>query len=40
MVFKKFIIIKTRAPGIEIVSIRVTKPKIPESISRNFAEME
>lgn len=28
------------APGIEILSIRVTKPKIPERIKRNFEEME
>lgn len=29
-----------RAPGIEIVAIRVTKPRIPDSIRRNFEEME
>ncbi|XP_010258063.1 PREDICTED: erlin-2-B-like [Nelumbo nucifera] len=28
------------APGIEIISVRVTKPKIPESIKRNFEAME
>lgn len=28
------------APGIEILSIRVTKPNIPERIKRNFEEME
>ncbi|KAL1551126.1 erlin-2-B-like isoform X1 [Salvia divinorum] len=28
------------APGIEILSVRVTKPKIPESIRRNFEQME
>ena len=28
------------APGIEILSIRVTKPDIPEKIKRNFEEME
>ncbi|EPS71381.1 hypothetical protein M569_03378, partial [Genlisea aurea] len=28
------------APGIEIISVRVTKPKIPESIRRNFVQME
>lgn len=28
------------APGIEIVSVRVTKPSIPESIRRNFESME
>ena len=30
----------TWAPGIEILSIRVTKPKIPERIKKNFEEME
>lgn len=30
----------TRAPGIEIISIRVTKPRIPESIRKNFEQME
>jgi hypothetical protein len=29
-----------RAPGIEIVAIRVTKPRIPDSIRKNFEEME
>nr|GMD28653.1 erlin-2-B [Ipomoea batatas]GME13838.1 erlin-2-B [Ipomoea batatas] len=28
------------APGIEIISVRVTKPTIPESIRRNFQHME
>ena len=28
------------APGIEIISVRVTKPTIPESIKRNFEQME
>ena len=28
------------APGIEIISVRVTKPKIPKSIRRNFEQME
>ncbi|KAJ1393930.1 Erlin1/2 [Sesbania bispinosa] len=28
------------AQGIEIISVRVTKPKIPESIRRNFEQME
>ncbi|XP_043704428.1 erlin-2-B-like isoform X1 [Telopea speciosissima] len=28
------------APGIEIISVRVTKPKIPDSIKRNFEQME
>ncbi|XP_047316086.1 erlin-2-B [Impatiens glandulifera] len=28
------------APGIEILSVRVTKPNIPESIRRNFEQME
>lgn len=28
------------APGIEILSVRVTKPKIPERIKKNFEEME
>ncbi|KAJ7943349.1 erlin-2-B [Quillaja saponaria] len=28
------------APGIEIISVRVTKPKIPETIRRNFEQME
>lgn len=28
------------APGIEIISVRVTKPSIPESIRQNFEEME
>ncbi|XP_078430197.1 SPFH/Band 7/PHB domain-containing membrane-associated protein family [Wolffia australiana] len=28
------------APGIEIISVRVTKPTIPESVKRNFEQME
>lgn len=28
------------APGIDILSIRVTKPQIPDRIKRNFEEME
>ncbi|CAB4264778.1 unnamed protein product [Prunus armeniaca] len=28
------------APGIEIINVRVTKPAIPESIRRNFEQME
>lgn len=28
------------APGIEIISVRVTKPSIPDTIRRNFVEME
>ncbi|KAK9935032.1 hypothetical protein M0R45_022148 [Rubus argutus] len=28
------------APGIEIINVRVTKPKIPDSIRRNFEQME
>lgn len=28
------------APGIEIISVRVTKPNIPVSIKRNFELME
>ena len=28
------------APGIEIISVRVTKPAIPDSIRRNFERME
>lgn len=28
------------APGIEIISVRVTKPRIPESVRRNFEQME
>jgi len=30
----------TFAPGIEIVAVRVTKPRIPESIRANYEEME
>lgn len=32
--------LKIWAPGIEILSIRVTKPEIPERIKKNFEEME
>ena len=28
------------APGIEIISVRVTKPSIPKSIARNYEQME
>ena len=28
------------APGIEILSVRVTKPNIPERIKKNFEQME
>jgi hypothetical protein len=28
------------APGIEIIGVRVTKPKIPASIARNYEIME
>ncbi|MFS8033000.1 putative Band 7 domain-containing protein [Helianthus anomalus] len=28
------------APGIEVISVRVTKPRIPESVRRNFEQME
>ena len=28
------------APGIQIISVRVTKPTIPDSIRRNFEQME
>ena len=28
------------APGIEIISIRITKPKIPQAIARNYEMME
>jgi len=28
------------APGIEIIAIRITKPRIPESILRNYEQME
>ena len=30
----------TWAPGIELLSVRLTKPKIPESIRQNFEDME
>lgn len=28
------------APGIEIISIRVTKPKIPDNLMRNYEQIE
>ena len=28
------------APGLEIIAIRVTKPRIPKHIQANFEEME
>ncbi|KAL6958615.1 hypothetical protein U1Q18_047713 [Sarracenia purpurea var. burkii] len=28
------------APGIEIISVRVTKPSIPDNVRRNFEQME
>ena len=28
------------APGVEIISVRVTKPTIPESIRQNYVQME
>jgi hypothetical protein len=28
------------APGIEILSVRITKPKVPERIRKNFELME
>lgn len=28
------------APGIEIISIRVTKPKIPDNLLRNYEQIE
>ena len=31
---------KTWAPGIEIISIRVTKPKIPKALMNNYEEIE
>jgi regulator of protease activity HflC (stomatin/prohibitin superfamily) len=30
----------TLAPGLEVMAVRVTKPKIPEAIKRNYEEME
>eukprot|EP00618_Florenciella_parvula_P002336 CAMPEP_0119465658 /NCGR_PEP_ID=MMETSP1344-20130328/682_1 /TAXON_ID=236787 /ORGANISM="Florenciella parvula, Strain CCMP2471" /LENGTH=298 /DNA_ID=CAMNT_0007497933 /DNA_START=179 /DNA_END=1075 /DNA_ORIENTATION=- len=30
----------TWAPGIEIIAVRVTKPRIPDQIKRNFEQME
>lgn len=32
--------LKKMAPGLEILSVRVTKPKIPESIQKNYVHME
>jgi hypothetical protein len=32
--------LNTWAPGIEIISIRITKPRIPERIRANFEQME
>lgn len=32
--------ISLHAPGIEILSVRVTKPRIPEAIARNYEKME
>ena len=29
-----------QAPGIEIIAVRVTKPRIPEQIRRNYEQME
>ena len=31
---------RRNAPGIEIISVHVTKPTIPESIRRNFERLE
>merc|ERR1712060_957157 len=31
---------KTMAPGLEILSVRVTKPNIPKSIRQNYEQME
>jgi len=28
------------APGLEVISIRITKPKIPQVIARNYENME
>lgn len=28
------------APGVEIISVRVTKPTIPETIRQNYEQME
>ena len=28
------------APGIEIIAVRVTKPRVPEQIRRNYEKME
>ena len=28
------------APGIEIIAIRVTKPRIPESLLKNYEKIE
>jgi len=32
--------LKTMAPGLEILSVRVTKPNIPKSIRQNYEQME
>merc|ERR1711998_165907 len=32
--------IANNAPGIEIISVRVTKPRIPAALERNFEQME
>lgn len=32
--------LKVWAPGVEILGVRVTKPRIPESIRKNYEEME
>lgn len=32
--------IKIWAPGLEILSVRVTKPSIPDSINENFKQMQ
>ena len=36
----KSLVFALQSQGIEIISVRVTKPKIPESIRRNFEQME
>ena len=28
------------APGIEVISIRVTKPKIPDNLMKNYEQIE
>merc|ERR1719436_1760506 len=32
--------LKEMAPGLKVLSVRVTKPKIPESIQKNYVHME